>query len=200
MAETTVISFHNGNINDEVLKYQRLVFNHFNIPLNQIKTSLSHDEAIEDYLLSVKPKNFILFDIDCIPISYSAYLYALHACNNNQLFGARQHASHIPNSRDYIAPCYMAFSFELYKSLGYPSTKITSKADCAANITYSAYEKGIKPNFVNVTHCENYKWYFDDGSMFGNGTTYGNLVYHEFEMNHYNRVEQFVNKCKTILK
>jgi hypothetical protein len=200
MAETTVISFHNGNINDEVLKYQRLVFKHFNIPLNQIKTSLSHDEAIEDYLLSVKPKNFILFDIDCIPLCYEAYSKAINKASKNILFGARQHASHIPNSRDYIAPCYMAFSFELYKSLGYPSTKITSKADCAANITYVAYERDIDIQFVEVSHCANPKWKFDNGSMFGNGTTYGNLVYHEFEMNYYNRVEQFINKCKTIVK
>lgn len=200
MAETTVISFHNGNINKDVLKYQQRVFDYFNIPLAQIKTSLGHDEAIEDYLLTIKPKHFILFDIDCIPLNYSAYIEALLSCKNNQLFGARQHASHIPNSKDYIAPCYMAFSFELYKRLGYPSTKITSKADSAANITYAAYLKGVKPVFVEVTHCVKPKWKFDDGSMFGNGTTYGNLVYHQFEINSNNGVDDFVNKCKTILK
>lgn len=199
MAETKSISFHNGNINNDVLIYQQRVFDYLRIPHVQIKTSLSHDEVLEDYLLSFKPKNFILFDIDCIPLNYKAYLNAVDACNKGVLYGARQHASHIPNSKDYIAPCYMAFSFETYKKLGYPSTKITSQFDSAGKITHSAYQKNVDVEFIEVTDCREPKWKFDDGSMFGNGTTYGNLVYHEFEINSNQNIDNFVNKCKTLL-
>jgi hypothetical protein len=199
MVETKSISFHNGNINNEVLIYQKRVFDYLGIPYVQIKTSLSHDEVIEDYLLNFKPKNFILFDIDCIPLNYKAYLNAIEACDRGVLYGARQHASHIPNSKDYVAPCYMAFSFETYKQLGYPSTKITSQFDCAGKLTSAANEKNLKVEFVEVTNCRVPKWKFDNGSKFGNGTTYGDLVYHEFEINSNKNVDEFVNKCKSVM-
>ena len=200
MAQTTAITFHNGNIDSDVLTWQKKVFDYFKIPLKQIHTNLSHDVAIEYYLMSEKPKVFLLFDIDCVPLKYSAYDKAIIKAEQNILFGARQHASHIPNSKDYIAPCYMAFSFDLYKQLGYPSTRITNKADSAANITYVAYERDVDIEFVEVTNCVKPKWKFDDGSMFGNGTTYGNLVYHQFEINSNRGVIDFVNKCKSIIK
>jgi hypothetical protein len=93
----------------------------------------------------------------------------------------------------------MAFSFETYKKLGYPSTKITSQFDSAGKITHSAYQKNVDVEFIEVTGCREPKWKFDDGSMFGNGTTYGNLVYHEFEINSNQNIDNFVNKCKTLL-
>lgn len=200
--KTKYISFHNGNIPSQLLEAQLAVFQHFKIPLQQIKTELQHPDAIDHFLNTAEWDIVVIFDIDCIPLEKD-YLDAevnFVSRVNNWIVGAAQHASHIPNSIDYVSPAYMVMHRAAWEALDKPSFAPTKRGDVGAEITYKAIEHGQHYFMLPVSSCEVPMWKLDNGQMFGIGTTYADVIYHAFEsrMNADAR-NRFIEKCRAVV-
>lgn len=193
------ISFHNGNLSKDLLRYQAKVFRKFNLPLEQIQTPLAHGAAIDKFLHLETWDRIILFDADCIVLKWDKqFIDSL----GFELFGAVQRASHIPNSKDYVAPCFMILRKDVWEQAGKPSF-IPNKSDCAADVTYACIENNIPVNYLNILEVERAEWKLEDGRMFGFGSTYGNQfieIYHAFESNaQHHSTSNFIKKCQRVL-
>src|SRR5687767_6243318 len=106
-----IVSFHNGNIDPEIIKYQKLVFEHFGYKVNQVYTKLPHGEAIDAYLK--RPFDEIaIFDIDCIPLVPE---WQHEELMGYAIYGAAQQANHIPGSGIYCSPAFMCFDYSTFK-------------------------------------------------------------------------------------
>lgn len=199
--KTRIISFHNGNLNPDLLLHQKMVFDKFGIPLEQIETGLFHSDAIDHFIANQEWDTLVLFDADCIPLVPDAVNMAIDiVTKNNKVFGASQKASHIQNSKIYVAPCFMAFTKETFELLDCPSFIATSRGDVAEEITYACREYRINFQLLYPTKVEVPLWELVNGVKFGYGTTYGNLVYHAFESNaNHGSTQRFIDKCKEVL-
>lgn len=73
--------------------------------------------------------------------------------------------------------------------------------DVAEELTYVAEEKNINIKLIYPTHSLNDIWKLNNGKyMFGNGTTYDNKFYHQFQIRNKNQIDSFIKKCDEILK
>lgn len=196
---TRIISFHNGNIPAEVLEAQKCVFDFFGLQLEQVETALQHPDAIDYWMQTERWDVMVLFDIDCIPLKRNTIELGI-GLSKYAVVGAAQHASHIPNSADYVSPAFMVLRREIWELLGRPSFAPTNRADVGGEVSIAAYDH---PDVVVLMSypisVEQPMWKFDDGSMFGIGTNYGN-VYHAFEsrMNEDAR-NKFIQKCREVV-
>lgn len=201
MKNTRIISFHNGNIPEEVIRAQKKVFDKFELNLEQIKTTLQHPDAIDYFLSTEQWDCAVIFDIDCIPL-IPGYVESEvdFVLRNKYLSGAAQHASHIPGSIDYVSPAFCVLSREVFNKLGKPSFAATARGDVGAELTYMAKDNNVFTYMLPVTHVVKEMWPLSNGKMFGIGTTYGDVIYHAFEsrMNAEAR-NLFVEKCEQVL-
>lgn len=197
-----IVSFHNGNLNPELIEMQKKVFEHFEIPLEQIKTDFSHPAAIDWYLDKHEWDAVVIFDADCIPLNKDVVITALSCLTDNlvDVYGAAQKASHIPNSKIYCSPAFIAFTKKTYEKIGKPSFHATERGDVGEEITYKAIEKGLILKILLPKVVEKPMWELADGIMFGYGTSYRNEVYHAFESNaNHHSTSRFIEKCKEII-
>lgn len=200
--KTRIVSFHNGNLNPELLKHQDLVFKKFGYPLEQIETKLSHPEAIDHFMATEEWDIMVLFDADCIPLNNAVIQYGINAVKNNDtIFGASQKASHIPGSILYVSPCFMVLTRVVWEMIGKPSFKATERCDVAGEITHAAKDHRIDCRMLYPTKVEKEMWQLLGNMMFGYGTTYGtNNVYHAFESNaNHHSTSRFIEKCREVL-
>jgi hypothetical protein len=191
-----IISPYNEKVPQQVVDAQMSVFKHFGIELIQVKYeniggATGHGEAIDNFIRDRwTDDDLVIFDIDCIPLIKEGF-YEMTG-----LFGAAQHASHIPNSIDYASPAFIYFDRNTFEKLGKPSFVPTERSDTGAELTYIAHEKGIPVTLIYPSSVEVRQWQYDDGSWFGQGTTYANKIYHAFHARWDN--QRFINKCKEV--
>jgi hypothetical protein len=73
--------------------------------------------------------------------------------------------------------------------------------DVAEELTYVAEEKNIKLKLLYPNHSLNRIWNLDNGKYrYGNGTTYSDKFYHQFQIRNKNQIESFISKCDDVLK
>ncbi len=187
--------FH--NLNPEVAKYQKKVFDFFKLPLNQFSGGLSHGRFIDEIINSTNFDAYIIFDIDCIPLKNIIYDYLLielfkeeciigieQTCNCNTSIG------HI-----YAGPACFAITKNTYEKLGKPSFCENIRSDVAQELTHVCREKNIKTKFLKFGHANNKLWKLDNNRCFGFGSIYENgLIYHQFQIT--KNGQEFINKCK----
>lgn len=202
-----IVTFYNEIIDPEIVKAQKSVFDHFDIPIKQIKPETWHghggtiDRWIHDVIDTVKSplEPIIILDIDCIPLSRSVMEDAYDFCQKNfGIFSVAQKASHIPLSPVYAGPAFIAFNAGTYEILGRPTFACTDRADCAGELTYKARENGVPIFLLYPSHVEEPLWDLDGPFKFGKGTTYGGRIYHAFYSRKENK-EMFLKKCKEII-
>lgn len=198
-----IVSFHNGNLNPDIIKYQRLVFEHFGYQVEQVETGLPHGEAIDEYLK--KPFDKIaIFDIDCIPLNNDWHRRAF----DGKVYAAAQQANHIKGTGVYASPAFMCFDTFIYNALKHPSFKAHAKGDVGSMVTIQLEKLGKHPDLLWPIHVKVPKWDLGVNSCFGLGTTYGTRlikerihkpeVYHAFESRMGNG-QMFIDKCKEVL-
>lgn len=199
--KTRIVTFHNGNLNPDLLTHQKMVFDKFGIALEQILTTLPHPEAIDHFLNSEQWDALVLFDADCIPLHATVVSDALNKVKHgHKVFGASQKASHIPGSKIYLSPCFMVMMRKTFEHIGKPSFKATDRGDVSEEISYGCRAEAIAMELLYPTHVEVPLWPLVDDIKFGYGTTYGDLVYHAFESNaNHGSTQRFIDKCKHIL-
>jgi len=196
-----IITFYNEKINPDVIKYQKKVFDFFNLKINQIKPDIwnNHSGSIDDFITALDDWEYIvLFDIDAIPLNKHIVPNAIEwATNNIGLYSVAQNANHIKNSDDYASPAFLVFSKATYEILGKPSFVGTKRSDCAQELTHKARELNIEIKLLYPSHVNKPKWKFKNGTYFGIGTTYDGQIYHQFESR--KTSSDFIKKCKSIL-
>lgn len=201
-----IFTFYKSNINPDIPKYQKMVFDKFGISINQIlDDKLSHAEFLNKITRTVKDTDYLVFfDIDCIPTNrkWILNLFEDIIVHGYEFIGAAQTANHLVNAQNlYISPFFCCISSKLLKQLNYPDSNNTESIDVWQNITDKSIEQNIRIKYWWPTSIEEEKWYLHHPihNKFGLGTTYNDCIYHAF----YSRTDnsdRFLNKCKEILQ
>lgn len=224
----TNVTFYADNIDPRIPEAQKAVFEALGLTIQQVKPHKweGHGGTIDGWLRGIDPRcamcqlsnasycdlckngvikaNYdpiIIWDIDCIPLS-RVIINKLERNASTEIFsGVIQHASHIPNSIDYVGPACMAFTWGLYSKLGKPTFACTERSDCGGEMTHAVLDKGIDMEMFKPTHVEEPLWKLEDGSMFGKGTTFGGNegIYHAFYSRKGN-IQPFLRKCAEVIK
>lgn len=204
-----IISLYGSNRPTTIVDWQKKVFDHFDITLNQINCGSfgqSHgwflDRVVErtidqwDYLMT--------FDMDAIPLRPDFIGHIWDKIRDNRtLFGGAQQSNHVlvndTAQHVYVSPCFLAISRDLYLKLGRPTFDHTSRGDCAEELTWRVKERGFNLGLVYPSKVVDPCYPLDNGLHFGQGTTYGDLAYHNFCQDRADSEAMFVGKCKETL-
>ncbi len=212
---TGIYSYYNDDLNPDIAIYQKKVFDKFKIPINQIvgKSAVhngiinreDHPNALTSIIKNSNEDYIIFFDIDCIPLSFNFYNILINQIKDNvTLAGAIQCANHIDKNKSYVSPGFCGFSKQLYYDCGQPSfnTDRTAISGCDNMQRFTDICLSLNKNiqYWNVTDSGNKKWFINSHkTMFGNGTIYENMIYHQFEIINSENHKPFIEKCKSIL-
>lgn len=202
-----VYSMHYTSTKKEFADYQKKVFQKFNRFINQIEWPnegyLGHGNFMNHIARTEDVDYIIFFDIDCIPLRkdfIEVILEKIH--NKNVILGPEQRTSHISDEITkgvFAAPSCFCISKRFYKILGEPSFEATYRGDIAQELTHVCREKGYGVEFIKFKSSKERVWELRDGIMFGPGTTYEDLVYHNFNSTSGTNINYFVEKAKEVL-
>ncbi len=188
---TRIVSFYFANVPQSVVSAQAAVFRKFGQPIEQIRTTLDHGPAIDQYIRHSKFDVLLIFDVDCIPLNEHVVPEAIDIVANRPcLYGLRQNSNSFAGG-DYVGPSFICFSRETFNALGRPSFRsVRRKADVGSQLTYRARRPGllqsllhrppIEVRFLDVTDVAVAKWRLEDGTPFGTGTNYEDKIFHAF--------------------
>jgi len=195
------VSYSYGNIPDEVVQYQKKVFDHFNLDIQQFVGGYDHGQFLEKVLSEAKTDYTIFFDIDCIPLVPDLYQIILNELVKEEcLIGIEQ--TGYPRYHIYAGPACLALSSSLYKKLESPQLNQNFRSDVAEELTWRCEERAIKVKYFKVSSIEQPKWRLGYDREFGIGTTYKynnlDVLYHQFEIRY--NYGNFIEKCKLILR
>jgi hypothetical protein len=118
-----IVSFYQEDLPEELVVLQKRVFDHFSIPLEQVKFPVDnngHAYAIEDYLRSTHDWSSItIFDVDCVPFERVAIDRALDLIKDgNTIYGniqASNTGEHSPyKSLPFAAPSFLNFTRNIW--------------------------------------------------------------------------------------
>lgn len=198
-------SCYQDNISEKIVHYQKSVFDLFGMNIVQEYTTINHADFLDEKINNIDFDIIVFFDIDCIPITPNLYEYIIDKLSdNNSILGIEQ--CNIKKDGIYAGPACFAITNDVFTKLGKPSFNPTYRSDTGGEFTFNSIENGVNVKLFNIKKSLNRKWKCGD-KYFGNGTTYDNLLYHQFELGrYYNHPDlkiyeyQFINKCKEILK
>jgi len=205
-----IISFYLDNLNNEVVKYQKKVFDFLNIPLEQVKFSGTHGSAIKKYLDNNDDWDIItIFDVDCIPLSLKPFDEIKKYVNDETIYGNAQ----ISNSTPYCAPSFISFTKSLYKNSLHKSFEgqfypnelgVSVEADCGEVFTKENLKQGKNIILSYPVKIIDKKWSYQGnesypGFDYGNGTTFDNDTFHYFQIRFNEHQQSFINFIKIFL-
>ncbi len=215
-----VYSVYMANISEEMRDYQARCVKQF-LPADWSFTQVyedynhtppyRHDNRHSDLLARLVrdcPTDVVCFlDIDAIPVSAYAFDFLYDFAVQGVLVGPPQRSLHLQNNRHiFIAMSATAFSKKQYAAVGSPSFATTYRGDIGEELTYAWDEKGGRRIRINPTDVKVPLWPYEvDGEkVYGHGTTFGGLFYHEFESSGYTgKAEEhktrFLEKCREVL-
>lgn len=197
-----IFSLYWDNIDPRVPQYQKAVFDHFDLPINQHKIhGLDHGTWM-DWLLETREDVdiFVFFDIDCIPLNRQKVVKHIESSMGGMLVGNEQASNHLDASRLFAAPSFLCVSRRLWCMANKPSCKATYDGDVAQMLTDTWNYRNLPVNLLRVTDFEEAKWDLPGFPMsYGIGTTYDDCIYHLFEVRDNINVERFVKKAKEVL-
>lgn len=200
-----IFTYYNHLVNRRVPVYQRAVFEHYGLQINQYRNDSyqEHGDFLNQITRTVVECDYIIFfDIDCIPVN-PLWLDQLmpDLLKPHTIVGAAQTANHLREGKNlYVSPFFCAISTAYLKELDYPDLRMTDQVDGGQNLTETIREKEGNIHFWWPTHIEEEQWdlYHPEHKRFGLGTTYGNAIYHAF-FSRNDRSDRFIKKCKSLL-
>jgi hypothetical protein len=198
--EFRAVSYAYRNISTEILNYQKKVFEHFNLEIEQHVGEFDHGQFLQHILKEEKTKYTVFFDVDCIPLASNLYDIIQEELTKEEcILGIEQ--TGMPRYHIYAGPACLALSSQLYKKLESPSLNQNFRSDVAEELTWRCEERAIKVKYFTVGNVEHPKWRLGYDRSFGIGTTYTfrgcNVLYHQFEIR--NNSSNFIDKCKNVL-
>jgi len=198
-----IYSLYWDNLDPRVPDYQAKIFNHYGIPLNQHRINgLDHGEWMDWVLERNEDVDLIVFfDADCIPIDKDKTIQYIKIALDGTLVGNTQASNHLDASRTFAAPSFLPVNRKMWKTLGKPSCKAHYDGDVAQMLTDTWLYHGQSVFLLPVSHFEVAKWDLPNNPQsYGIGTTYGDAVYHLFEVRTNENIERFVKKAQEVLK
>jgi hypothetical protein len=199
-----IVSFYHQNLNPEVVRLQKQVFNKLGIDVEQVSFFGSHGQAIRDYLESNDWDSITIFDVDCIPLKSDVVDIAIGLIDDNTIYGNAQ----ISNSIPYAAPSFLSFTRNLWEKSNYKSFEGSFyenlESDCAEIFVRENQKQGKKIILSYPTKVDKPKWYYEGNDVYpsftyGNGTFFENNTYHNFQIRLQETQEQFINFINNFL-
>ena len=187
-----IVSLYQENLNTEVVKLQKKVFDQLGINLIQYKFKHTHHEAINDYLDNNEWDVVTLFDVDCIPLESKCVSDVLNIIDDNTVYGNAQ----VSNSFPYAAPSFVSFTKKFYEtspdksfSGGYYKNKIGHlvESDCGEIFIKKNLEMGKKQILSYPKSVLSKQWFYDGDDEYpkfeyGTGTLFENNTFHCFQI------------------
>jgi hypothetical protein len=196
----------------EYQQYQRKVFDKFGIPIHQLSLHMGPSEDIlrqygpyKQWILETNFDYYIFFDIDCIPLKLDFYNKVLDQIkDNNTITGVIQTANHLSNPLNtYIGQAFMAFSRDVFYKIGCPNSIGDYTHEEFQRYTDLSIDHGVRVLYWMPTGVKIPMWdLVKDGhkiGQFGIGTTYENLIYHNFCSRNGDYKELFFQKCLEVI-
>lgn len=211
-----IFSCHMNNIPENVIIYQKKVFDYFDMELNQeFSPHNTHHEWLDYKINNIDFDIIVFFDIDCIPLKPKLYEYIVQQIEDNKSFiGIEQANQDIDYNFIYAGPACFAITREAFEKMNKPSFKITKNYDVGGEFTYYAKDFNVTPKFFKFKIASNKKWKLGNDRKFGNGSIYDDWLYHQFEVRYYPHIGtgqydlkaedkihpyKFIQKCKQII-
>lgn len=199
---TAVVTVYQDNIPREVISAQAEVICRFlpdGCEFEPLRVS-HHALGLNDYFGERRHDAYVIFDIDCIPLTEWVIPWLLEQALAGIVVGPAQRANHLDNGAHVFAgPGALAFGRQTFERLGCPSFGATERGDVAEEITYACERLDVPICLLWPTDVITPKWALRHGLRLGNGTTFGGAVFHAFEISKGDTVDLFLTKCREVL-
>lgn len=194
-----ICSYCFESLDERVSVYQKKVFEHLEIKINQYVGSIRHPEFMDYIVKNFDFDFFIFFDIDCIPMKKEIIEYIIERIGFDSLIGIEQQCnSNESIDHIYAGPACFGISKVFYEEIGKPSFQENKRSDVGEEITYTCEKLSKKYHLFRKNYSENKLWKLGN-DYFGHGTVYEDeLLYHQFQI--CQNVEKFIQKCKEVLE
>ena len=199
-----IVSFYHQNLNPEIVRLQKEVFNKLNINVEQVSFLGTHGQAIKDYLESNDWDSITIFDVDCVPLKSDVVDKAIEIIDDETIYGNAQ----VSNSIPYAAPSFLSFTKNLWETSSYKSFDGgyygSLEADCAEIFVRENENRGKKVVLSYPTKVEVPQWIYEGNEKYpsftyGNGTFFDNNTYHNFQIRLPETQQQFINFANNFL-
>jgi hypothetical protein len=206
--ETIKIGIYSVYFPNNDLRYrdlQKLIFEKFKVDINQIlwegpmdydghpnfMNNISNNEDV-DYLL--------FFDIDAFPTK-SNFLDVIidRVYGKNTILGIEQKTSHL-NNDVYAGPACFCVSKSFYDLLGRPKYNATGRGDVGEELSHICREKNYQISYLKFDECEIERWELKPGVMFGNGSMYEDLIFHNFHSASGGNIDIYIKNANKVLQ
>jgi hypothetical protein len=204
MTNHKVVSFYHINLNPEIVRLQKKVFDKLKIDVVQVSFLGTHGQAIKDYLESNTWDSITIFDVDCVPLDSTVIEVAINTIDDNTIYGNAQ----VSNSIPYAAPSFLSFTRNLWETSTHKSFEggfyENVEADCAETFIRENQKRGINIILSYPTKVDYPKWKYNGSEIYpsfeyGNGTFFENNTYHNFQIRLQETQEQFINFINNFL-
>jgi hypothetical protein len=199
-----IYSVYFPNNDPRYREIQQKIFNHYNYYINQIEWAgdLSYDSHpnFMNWICETEDVDyFIFFDIDAFPIRKEAIMILLNRIyGKDAILGIEQRAGHI-SDHIYAGPACFLISKEFYKKLGNPKFNANHRGDVGQELTHLCQEKNYEVMFIKFKSCEIERWDLKDDVMFGTGSVYEDLVFHNFNSSDASTIDVLINYANKLL-
>jgi hypothetical protein len=206
--ETIKIGIYSVYFPNNDLRYrdlQKKIFEGFKVDINQIlwegpmdydghpnfMNDISNNEDV-DYLL--------FFDIDAFPTK-SNFLDIIidRVYSKNTILGIEQKTSHL-NNDIYAGPACFCISKSFYDLLGRPKYNATGRGDVGEELSHICREKNYQISYLKFDRCEIERWELKPGVMFGNGSVYEDLIFHNFHSASGGNIDIYIKNANKVLE
>lgn len=119
-----IVSPYKNDLPDNIVKYQKKVFDHFNIELIQVQFNRMHSISMDEFIKSKDNENWdflTFFDVDCIPINGDVIENAIGKISDGDtIYGNAQSSNtyaHNPvKSPPFVAPSFLNLSRNIWEN------------------------------------------------------------------------------------
>lgn len=210
---TLIASLHWDDNPPQIMEKQKKVFDKFGYDIVQTRASVRHPDYMDWVMNNTSYDRYLFVDSDCIPLSRDVIEEALEKVSGQtKVFGCAQATNHLSpefNKHIYAAAFFLPLTQDIYNKLGRPSFRETFRSDVAAELTWSAKERGIS---VELWYPKRSKkdliWNLGDWGKYGVGSFYGpegtdeEKVFHLFEIRcsvERGTLNMFLDECDRII-
>lgn len=204
-----IVSFFHKNLPTEIVTLQKKVFDKLDIDLIQYEFDGTHGSAIKNYLDNNDWDVITLFDVDCIPLEKEAISKILEIVDDNTIYGNAQ----VSNDFPYAAPSFLSFNRKVYdesphkyfEGMFYPNEHGDYvEADCSEVFVKENIRIGKKQVLSYPISTIDKKWVYSGNAEYpsfeyGNGTTFDNNTYHNFQIRHSENQNLFIDFVNNFL-
>ncbi len=206
--ETIKIGIYSVYFPNNDLRYrdlQKLIFEKFKVSINQILWEGSmdydgHPNFMNDISNNEDVDYLLFFDIDAFPTK-SNFLDIIidRVYSKNTILGIEQKTSHL-NNDIYAGPACFCISKSFYDLLGRPKYNATGRGDVGEELSHICREKNYQISYLKFDRCEIERWELKPGVMFGNGSVYEDLIFHNFHSASGGNIDIYIKNANKVLE